>query len=143
MPRVYFLCTGNACRSQMAEGFAKRLLSQQWQVRSAGLEAHGLNPLATKVMAEKGIDISRQQSKVIDNAALQQADLIVTLCGDARDRCPWTPPSVRRLHWPLKDPAAATGSPTEVLQEFRNVRDAIEIRVRALAASADNKQDQN
>lgn len=142
MPKVYFLCTGNACRSQMAEGFAKKLLSQQWQVRSAGLEAHGLNPLATKVMAEKGIDISRQQSKVIDNAALQQADLIVTLCGDARDRCPWTPRSVRRLHWPLKDPAAATGSPAEVLQEFRNVRDAIEIRVRALAASADNKQDQ-
>ena len=142
MPKVYFLCTGNACRSQMAEGFAKKLLSQKWQVRSAGLEAHGLNPLATKVMAEKGIDISRQQSKVIDNAALQQADLIVTLCGDARDRCPWTPRSVRRLHWPLKDPAAATGSPAEVLQEFRNVRDAIEIRVRALAASVDNKQDQ-
>ena len=64
MPKVYFLCTGNACRSQMAEGFAKKLLGRQWQVKSAGIEAHGLNPLAVKVMAEKGIDISQQQSKV-------------------------------------------------------------------------------
>ena len=91
MPKVYFLCTGNACRSQMAEGFAKKLLGRQWQVKSAGIEAHGLNSLAVKVMAEKGIDISQQQSKVLNEAELQQADLIVTLCGDARDRCPVTP----------------------------------------------------
>ena len=143
MPRVYFLCTGNACRSQMAEGFAKQLLGPQWQVKSAGLEAHGLNPLATQVMAEKGIDIAGQRSKVIDTEALQHADLIVTLCGDARDRCPVTPPAVRRLHWPLKDPAAATGSLAEVMQAFRDVRDEIEIRGRALATFANDSQNQD
>lgn len=136
MPKVYFLCTGNACRSQMAEGFAKKLLGRQWQVKSAGIEAHGLNPLAVKVMAEKGIDISQQQSKVLKEAELQQADLIVTLCGDARDQCPVTPPTVRRLHWPLADPAAASGSQEAVLAVFRQVRDQIEAHVRALKADA-------
>ena len=136
MPKVYFLCTGNACRSQMAEGFAKKWLGRQGQVKSAGIEAHGLNSLAVKVMAEKGIDISQQQSKVLNEAELQQADLIVTLCGDARDRCPVTPLTGRRLHWPLADPAAASGSQEAVLAVFRQVRDQIEAHVRALKADA-------
>lgn len=79
MPQVYFLCTGNACRSQMAEGFAKKLFGSDWQIASAGIEAHGLNPLAVQVMAEKGIDISQQRSKVIDPDYLMHADLVVTL----------------------------------------------------------------
>lgn len=134
MPQVYFLCTGNACRSQMAEGFAKTLLGSDWRIASAGIEAHGLNPLAVQVMAEKGIDISHQRSQVLDTNYLLHSDLVVTLCGDARDRCPVTPPSVQHRHWPLPDPAQATGTPADVLAVFRTVRDAIEADVRTLQA---------
>ncbi|WPC17811.1 arsenate reductase (thioredoxin) [Pediococcus inopinatus] len=129
MRKIYFLCTGNSCRSQMAEGFAKQILGSDWQVESAGIEKHGLNPLAVQVMAEKGIDISKQTSKLIDMDYLMHADLVVTLCGDARDRCPVTPPSVRKLHWPLQDPAQATGDKEAVLNVFREVRDEIQERI--------------
>ncbi|WP_390407801.1 arsenate reductase (thioredoxin) [Lacticaseibacillus jixiensis] len=132
MPKLYFLCTGNSCRSQMAEGFARYLANNTWQIQSAGIEAHGLNPLAVKVMAEVGIDISTYRSKQIDNDYLMHADLVVTLCGDARDRCPVTPPSVKRLHWPLPDPAAAVGDEAARLAVFRQVRDEIQRRVQAL-----------
>lgn len=129
MRKIYFLCTGNSCRSQMAEGLAKQILGSDWQVESAGIEKHGLNPLAVQVMAEKGIDISKQTSKLIDMDYLMHADLVVTLCGDARDRCPVTPPSVRKLHWPLQDPAQATGDKEAVLNVFREVRDEIQERI--------------
>lgn len=133
MPQVYFLCTGNSCRSQMAEGFAKQILNQDWRIASAGIETHGLNPLAVQVMAEAGIDISNQTSKLIDMHYLLASDLVVTLCGDARDRCPMTPPQVKRLHWPLPDPAGATGTDDEILTVFRQVRDEIKQRVLLLA----------
>ena len=133
MPQIYFLCTGNACRSQMAEGFAKQLLNRTWRIESAGLETHGLNPLAVKVMAEKGIDISHQYSKLIEPTYLKHSDLVVTLCGDARDRCPMTPSTVKRIHWPLPDPASAVGDQEAVLTVFRQVRDQIEKRVAELA----------
>ncbi|MFC6295859.1 arsenate reductase (thioredoxin) [Lactiplantibacillus daoliensis] len=132
MTQLYFLCTGNSCRSQMAEGFAKQLLPQAWTIQSAGVERHGLNPRAVEVMAEVGIDISQQQSKLIDPTYLKQCDLIVTLCGDARDRCPVTPPSVKKLHWPLPDPAQANGTPAEQLAVFRQVRDEIKTKVQSL-----------
>ena len=93
--KIYFLCTGNSCRSQMAEGWAKKYLDN-WEVRSAGLEAQGLNPTAVRVMDEAGVDISAQSSQLIDMENLNQADLVVTLCGDAEERCPMTPPSVKR-----------------------------------------------
>ncbi|MFD1440291.1 arsenate reductase (thioredoxin) [Lacticaseibacillus hegangensis] len=136
MPQIYFLCTGNSCRSQMAEGFAKQMLGKQWRVASAGLQIDGLNPLAVKVMAERGVDISAQYSKLIDPQYLRSSDLVVTLCGDARDRCPAVPATVRRLHWPLPDPAAATGTDDEVLQVFRTVRDDIARRVSELTQQA-------
>lgn len=132
MPQVYFLCTGNACRSQMAEGFAKKLLGADWQIASAGLETHGLNPKAVAVMAEKGIDISQQYSKLIDPVYLAHCDLVVTLCGDAKDRCPLTPPSVKKIHWPLPDPGAATGTAENQLAVFRQVRDQIEKNITTL-----------
>ena len=128
--KVYFLCTGNSCRSQMAEGFARKFFPE-WTVESAGLEQHGLNPKAVAVMAELGIDISAQQSTLIDPDYLNQADLVVTLCGDARDRCPVVP-GVKQ-HWPLPDPAKATGDEEAVLTVFRQVRDEIRRRVLALA----------
>ena len=86
---IYFLCTGNSCRSQMAEGWAKKFLPD-WTVKSAGLEAHGLNPNAVKAMREVNIDISDQTSDVIDRGTLNHADLVVTLCGHADEHCPTT-----------------------------------------------------
>jgi len=130
--QLYFLCTGNSCRSQMAEGFAKQLLPADWTIQSAGVEVHGLNPKAVQVMAEVGIDISAQQSTLIDPDYLQHCDLVVTLCGDARDRCPVTPPSVKKLHWPLPDPAQATGDEAAQLVAFRQVRDEIKDRIQKL-----------
>lgn len=133
MPQIYFLCTGNSCRSQMAEGFARQYLGQQWRIASAGIETHGLNPRAVQVMAEKGIDISQYHSKLIDIDYLNSSDLVVTLCGDARDRCPVTPSTVKKQHWPLPDPAQAQGSEAEILTVFRQVRDEIQRRVQELA----------
>ncbi|KRK95990.1 arsenate reductase (thioredoxin) [Levilactobacillus acidifarinae DSM 19394] len=117
----------------MAEGLARQVLGPEWRVASAGLETHGLNPRAVQVMAEIGIDISQQTSKVIDPNYLAHCDLVVTLCGDARDRCPVTPPTVHKQHWPLPDPAQATGSAAQQLAVFRAVRDQIRQRVSQLA----------
>jgi len=127
---IYFLCTGNSCRSQMAEGWAKQLLGDGWEVRSAGIEAHGLNPNAVKAMNEVGIDISDQKSELIDNGYLNQATLAVTLCGDAADRCPMTPPHVRREHWGFNDPAKAQGTDDEKWAVFQRVRDEIGERIK-------------
>ncbi|MBC7324198.1 MAG: arsenate reductase (thioredoxin) [Moorella sp. (in: Bacteria)] len=130
--KVLFLCTGNSCRSQMAEGFAKVLGKDKWEVHSAGTNPAGVNPRAVRVMAEAGIDISGQSSKAVDPDLLNSADFVVTLCGDAAESCPLTPPSVRRLHWPLEDPARATGTEEEIMASFRAVRDEIKRRVEAL-----------
>lgn len=129
MKQIYFLCTGNSCRSQMAEGLAQQLLGPEWHIASAGVETHGLNARAVVVMNEVGIDISHQYSKLIDVDYLDHCDLVVTLCGDARDRCPITPPSVKKLHWPLPDPAQTEGTEEEQLTVFRSVRDQIKWRI--------------
>lgn len=128
-PVVYFLCTGNSCRSQIAEGWAKHLGKDKVEVYSAGIEAHGLNPRAVAVMKEAGVDISTQTSKLIDPNILNKADYVITLCGDANDKCPMTPLHVHRLHWGFEDPAQATGTEEEVVDKFREVRDAIKDRV--------------
>lgn len=132
--RVAFLCTGNSCRSQMAEGWARVLAGNRWEVYSAGVEAHGVNPRAVAVMAEAGIDIRGQSSKEIDFDRLREQDVIITLCGDAEERCPVTPPTMRRLHWGLPDPAKATGTEEQILARFRAVRDEIRDRIRELLA---------
>jgi arsenate reductase len=127
--RLYFICTGNSCRSQMAEGLARMLLPRDWDVASGGLEPKPVHPLAIQVMAEWGIDISGHRSKPIDPEWIATADTVVTLCGDARDRCPVLPPGTHHLHWGLPDPAAAAGSPEAVLNTFRSVRDQIRDRL--------------
>ncbi|MCJ1908901.1 arsenate reductase (thioredoxin) [Planococcus ruber] len=127
---LYFLCTGNSCRSQIAEGWGKEILGEDWQVLSAGIEAHGLNPNAVKAMKEVGIDISAQTSDRIDLDILNHADFVVTLCGDAADKCPVTPPHVKRAHWGFEDPAKAEGTEEEKWQVFQRVRDAIGERIR-------------
>ncbi|MFP4648638.1 MAG: arsenate reductase (thioredoxin) [Halorhodospira sp.] len=130
--KVLFLCTGNSCRSQMAEGFARHLGGAAVEAGSAGIEAHGLNPRAVATMAEVGIDISAQGSSVIRDEMLAWAELVVTVCGHADEHCPMLPPGKRRSHWPLPDPARATGEPEEVEAVFRQVRDEIHQRVRQL-----------
>lgn len=125
MKKIYFLCTGNSCRSQMAEGYAKKFLKDKYEVKSAGIETHGLNPYAVKVMAEDGIDISKQKSQLIDSDYLNSADLVVTLCGDAQDRCPALSPNTKSIHWPLPDPAQAQGTSEEKMEVFRQVRNEI------------------
>ena len=126
---IYFLCTGNSCRSQMAEGWAKQYLGGEWNVYSAGIEAHGLNPKAVQAMSEVGIDITGQTSDMIDSNLLNNADLVITLCGDAADKCPMTPPKVKREHWGFDDPAKATGTEEEITAAFAEVRDSIKARI--------------
>lgn len=133
MQKIYFLCTGNSCRSQMAEGYAKKYLDpKRFEVRSAGIEKHGLNPWAVQVMAEDGVAIQNQTSKLIDPTYLQQADLVITLCGDARDRCPILAKQTAHEHWPLTDPALVEGPDAEILMAFRQSREAIKARMQAL-----------
>ncbi|AKP03104.1 arsenate reductase (thioredoxin) [Companilactobacillus pabuli] len=129
---IYFLCSGNACRSQIAEGYAKQYLPN-WDVQSAGVRVDGLNPWAVKTMAEDGVDISQQYSKLIDQDFLDQATVVVTLCGEARDKC-IIPQSTRWLHWPINDPALATGNDEEIAAAFRDSREDIKQRIIQLAA---------
>jgi arsenate reductase len=117
----------------MAEGWAKKYLDDAWEVRSAGIEAHGLNPKAVQAMEEAGVDISHQQSETIDMDFLNRATLAVTLCGDAKDRCPVTPPHVKRVHWGFDDPAKAEGTTEEVWAVFQRVRDEIGERIKQFA----------
>lgn len=130
---IYFLCTGNSCRSQMAEGFGKQILGERFNIYSAGIEAHGLNPKAIEVMAEKEIDISDQTSDIIDPEILHNADYVITLCGDAKDKCPMIPPHVKRQHWGFEDPAKAKGTEKEVWVVFQRVCNQIEERIRQFA----------
>ncbi len=130
--KILFVCTGNSARSQMAEGFARAMGGGDWEVRSAGTAPAGLNPLAVRVMAEAGVDISGQTSKALDPRLLALADVVVTLCGDAAESCPVAPPGVRRIHWPLPNPARTGGPEEDVLSVFRDVRDEIRGLVEAL-----------
>jgi arsenate reductase len=132
---ILFLCTANSCRSQMAEAFARHLVPSGFMIYSAGSRPADVHPLAIQVMKEIGIDISAQRSKGLETIPIKDIDMVVTLCGDAADNCPLFPQPVQTLHWPLRDPAVATGTPEEVLSIFREVRDEIRDRVQRLAAA--------
>ena len=129
---ILFLCTANSCRSQMAEGFARRLAPNHVRVYSAGTEPKTVHPLAIKVMNELGIDISDQRSKGLDAVPLETIGLVVTLCGEAEAICPALAQKTRNLHWPLPDPAMAEGDEEAILRTFRAVRDEIRARVEKL-----------
>ena len=116
----------------MAEGWARQLGGDAVTARSAGIEAHGRNPRAVAVMREAGVDISGQESTVVDDEMLRRADVVITVCGHADEHCPALPPGIPKHHWPLTDPAKATGSNDEIMREFRATRDEIERRVRTL-----------
>lgn len=128
--RVLFLCVHNSARSQIAEGFARALAPADVHVSSAGSEPRSVNPLAIEVMNEVGIDISGQRSQGIDEVPWRDADTVVTLCGEAEGICPAVAGEVRRVHWPLPDPAAARKA--DRLEAFRRARDEIRWRVASL-----------
>lgn len=141
--RVLFLCTGNSCRSQMAEGWARHLKGDVVEAFSAGIETHGLNPNAVKVMAEAGVDISAQKSQHIDEFADTPLDVVVTVCGHAHETCPRFPGRARVVHKPFDDPpalAADKGSENERLSCFRKVRDDIRDFVEGLPESLAEKK---
>ena len=123
--KVLFLCTHNSCRSQMAEGLVNHDLGERIEAFSAGTEATRVNPLAAKVMAELGIDLSTHSSKILDEFADQPFDYVITLCGDANEKCPLFFGGVKRLHMGFEDPSRLPGSEAEVLPAYRRVRDEI------------------
>jgi arsenate reductase (thioredoxin) len=123
MLKVLFLCTENACRSQMAEALVNHDLAGKVRARSAGVRASRVNPRAIQVMDELGIDISQQRSKSVDDLAGEQFDLVITLCDQAQQECPFFPGETEIKHVGFPDPARATGTETEILAVFRRVRD--------------------
>ncbi len=140
---ILFLCTGNSCRSQMAEGWARWHGRGLFAIQSAGIETHGKNPRAIAVMKEAGVDISNQESSKVSDDMLAQANLVVTVCGHADEHCPVLPDATKKEHWPLDDPAKATGTEEEIMKVFRASRDDIEQRVKGLLARYSNNKSQD
>ena len=128
--RVLILCTGNSARSQMAEGLLRELAGDRMDIWSAGSRPSIVNPLAIAAMRERGIDISGHRSKHLDEFRTQPFDTVITVCDNAAESCPVFPGPARRIHWSFPDPAAAEGSEAQRLAIFREVRDAIEARLR-------------
>ncbi len=124
---ILFLCVANSARSQMAEGLARHLFGDAARVQSAGSTPWRVHPLAIRALAELGIDISGHRSKSVDEIDLEDIDLVITLCAD--EVCPVLPNATKQLHWPLPDPAAASGDEDARLQRFRDVRDEIHERL--------------
>jgi arsenate reductase len=125
MKKVLVLCTGNSCRSQIAEGYLRKFANGNAQIYSAGIETHGVNPRAIAVMKEDGIDISHHTSNHIDEYKGIDYDYIITVCDNAKERCPFFPSSAKKFHQNFPDPAKAKGTEEEIMQAFRNVRDII------------------
>jgi arsenate reductase len=125
MKKVLVLCTGNSCRSQMAEGYLRYFAGGKAEIYSAGIETHGVNPTAIAIMAEDGIDISGHTSNHIDEYRDIAFDFIITVCDHARENCPYFPSKAQRFHRDFPDPSKTRGSEAEVLKDFRRVRDMI------------------
>jgi arsenate reductase len=135
LPIVLILCTGNSCRSHLAEGFLCRAAADMLDVRSAGSKPAGyVHPLAIRVMAEIGIDLSRHHSKHMDEFLHQDVETVITVCGNADQACPMFPGQLNRHHWGFDDPAHAQGSEDEQLAVFRRVRDEIQLVFEVYAA---------
>jgi len=128
--RVLILCTGNSARSQMAEGLLGRMAGDRFEVLSAGVEPSYVRPQAIEVMREIGIDISGHRSKSVDEFDGEKFDYVITVCDNARQRCPVFPGKTERIHWSFDDPAKAEGDEKTILAVFRRVRDEIESRLR-------------
>jgi arsenate reductase len=125
MQNILILCTGNSCRSQMAEGYLQDFAGDKAKIYSAGIETHGVNPRAVQVMQEDGIDISRHTSNNVEEYQNIPFDFVITVCDHANEVCPVFPSSAKKVHHNFSDPGKATGTEEEILSEFRNVRDQI------------------
>lgn len=125
MKNILVLCTGNSCRSQIAEGYLKYFAGEKANIYSAGIETHGVNPKAIEIMAEDGIDISCHTSNNVDEYTNIPFDYLITVCDNAKENCPYLPGNFQRFHHNFPDPAKAQGSPEEILNEFRRVREMI------------------
>jgi arsenate reductase len=123
--KVLVLCTGNSCRSQIAEGYLRFFAGNKADIYSAGVETHGVNPKAILIMREDGIDISRHTSNNIEEYRTLEFDFVITVCDNAKERCPYFPAKAKIFHYNFPDPAKATGTEAEVLNEFRRVRELI------------------
>lgn len=123
--KILVLCTGNSCRSQMAHGYLEHFGGDEVEVYSAGVETHGVNPKAIQVMAEDGIDISHHTSNNVDEYRDIDFDHVLTVCDNAKERCPWFPGSAKKHHYNFPDPAKATGTEEEIMRSFRSTRDLI------------------
>ncbi|GAA4104246.1 arsenate reductase ArsC [Mucilaginibacter panaciglaebae] len=125
MKKVLVLCTGNSCRSQIAEGYLRHFAGNRAEIYSAGIETHGVNPKAIKIMKEDGIDISNHTSNHIDEYSNIDFDLVITVCDNAKESCPYFPSTAIKFHRNFPDPAKAIGSEQEVMAQFEKVRDMI------------------
>ena len=131
---ILFLCTGNSCRSQIAEGFGKKYLAD-YNISSAGTESHGINPNAIKTMKDISIDISNQKSTKINLSNLNSFDLIITLCGDAHDKCLSFDKNIKHIHWDIKDPAKIIGNDEQISNGFSKIRDEILEKIKSFKES--------
>ena len=125
MKKVLVLCTGNSCRSQIAEGYLRHFARGKAEIYSAGVETHGVNPKAIETMKEDGIDISQHTSNNIEEYRNMEFDFVITVCDNAKERCPYFPTSAKKFHSNFPDPAKATGTADEIKAEFRSVREMI------------------
>ncbi|SHM45450.1 protein tyrosine phosphatase [Chitinophaga jiangningensis] len=125
MKKVLVLCTGNSCRSQIAEGYLRYFAGDKAEIYSAGVETHGVNPRAIATMAEDGIDITGHTSNNITEYSQIPFDFVITVCDHAKERCPVFPTSAQKFHENFPDPAKATGTEEEIMQQFRKVRQII------------------
>jgi len=125
MKKILVLCTGNSCRSQIAEGYLRLFAAGRAEIYSAGIETHGVNPRAVQVMMEDGVDISAHTSNHIDEYRPIDFDLVLTVCDHALERCPYFPTTAKKVHRNFPDPAKAKGAEAEIMQEFRAVRNMI------------------
>ena len=123
--KILVLCTGNSCRSQIAEGYLRRFAGNKAEVYSAGVETHGVNPKAIQVMKEDGVDISQHTSNNVNEYRDIEFDYVITVCDNARERCPYFPSGAKKFHYNFPDPAKAKGTEKEVMKQFREVRDMI------------------
>lgn len=127
MKKILVLCTGNSCRSQIAEGYLRHFADGNAEVYSAGVETHGVNPRAIAIMKKDGIDISRHTSNNIDEYHNIDFDFVITVCDNAKERCPFSPTNAQKFHYNFPDPAKAEGAESEILSEFRRVRNMIKV----------------
>lgn len=125
MKNILVLCTGNSCRSQIAEGYLRHFAGDQAKIYSAGIETHGVNPRAIRIMAEDGIDISKHTSNNVNEYLNIPFDYVITVCDNANEACPYFPGNVERFHVNFPDPAKAQGTEEEIMNEFRRVREMI------------------